>query len=389
MIAPRRDVLVVGAGPAGATAARELALRGWNVLLLDRFTFPRDKACGDALIPDAIAALGRAGLLERVRAHAWATSAGRLYSPRRVEAPFTSDFLTLERKRLDHMLVEAAMEAGAELRQARVTALACDGDSVRARTAAGEELRAAWGVVATGADVSLLRDPGAVEREEPSCVAIRRYVRSTAVLEELVFSFDRAVLPGYGWIFPLGGGDYNVGLGVDLGTRRGRAVDVRAGLDQFMESFPPARRILDAAVHVGPVRGARLRTGLKGVRPRAGRRVLAIGETVGSTYPLSGEGIGKAMETAEIAAALLDDALRAGDPEVLAAYPARLEALRPRYRGYQAAARWLSVPWLADLTARRASRSPRLRRRAEALLREGEDARRVFSAGAIVRSLLG
>src|SRR6185295_19531585 len=95
------DVVVVGAGPAGATAAAHLARAGRDVLLLDRARFPRDKVCGDALIPDAIAALDRLGALDAVREQGWPVRATSVFSPSRIAFELPGTFITLKRQRLD------------------------------------------------------------------------------------------------------------------------------------------------------------------------------------------------------------------------------------------------------------------------------------------------
>jgi flavin-dependent dehydrogenase len=138
---------------------------------------------------------------------------------------------------------------------------------------------------------------------------------------------------------------------------------------------------------VSPLSGARLRCGLRDASRAALGGVLAVGETIGTTYPLSGEGIGKAMHTGELAAALLDEAFRAGDLGRLRDFPARLEAgLRAQYRGYVRADTWLMRPWRNDLLAWRIARSPGLRARVARVFAADADPGPVFAARAVLGS---
>jgi len=385
------DVVVVGAGPAGSSAAARLAAGGQDVLLLDRHAFPREKACGDGLISDSVAALRRAGVYERVAAEALPAAGARAYSPARSQVRVRAPLLALRRERLDQILVEEAVGRGARLRTARVTALRPRGSGEVEVELAGATapLRARFVVVACGADVSLLRPLGAVTRPEPGGVAIRRYLRSDAPpLDEFVFSFERQITPGYAWIFPIAPGEYNMGVGVFFRRARHRALDIRAILDRFLRDFPPARRLMTSAALLGPVRGARLRMGLAGVRPVTAGRILAAGDSVDATLPLSAEGIGKALETGWLAGDAVHEALRAGDVAAASAYASAIARLRPVYRRYEAASRWLAHPWTADLLVRRAARSDWLRRGIEGIIRESADPRSVVSARGLLRSLL-
>jgi flavin-dependent dehydrogenase len=133
-----------------------------------------------------------------------------------------------------------------------------------------------------------------------------------------------------------------------------------------------------------------IRFGLTGARPYSGKAVVAVGEAVGATFPLTGEGIGKSMETAEIASDLVAEALRSGEAGPLAGYGPLLERrLRPKYRGYEAAQRWIARPWLADLIFLRASRSARVRAALEGMLEERVDPSALFSPRGVARALLG
>jgi flavin-dependent dehydrogenase len=257
-------------------------------------------------------------------------------------------------------------------------------------------LRARVGILATGAHVGLVERAGLLERQRASAVALRCYLRSTHRLDRLVISFDRAVLPGYAWIFPLGadgegGWLYNVGVGIVLGPRDagGDAPALRGMLDLFLGAFPVARALVAGQITRGVPRGALLRSGLTGARPWSGGALLVAGEAVGATFPLTGEGIGKAMETGERAADAALAALSTGSVDGLAAYPAALAgALRPRYRGYEVAERWFRRPWLADLLLRRAATRPRVSATLAGILDESLDPAHVFSLRGLARMLV-
>ncbi|MGH7576600.1 MAG: NAD(P)/FAD-dependent oxidoreductase [Longimicrobiales bacterium] len=390
------DAVIVGAGPAGSTAAMILANRGHAVALIDRHDFPRDKTCGDALIPDTLRCLHRLGLYDRVRAHALASGAITVYSPARVAVDLPAEFITVRRRVFDDLLVREACARGAMLMRGHVTGIESPHAGpatvrVSARTAADRAesaVRAHIVVLATGADVTLLERCGMVERAEPSAFALRGYVQCDAVLDRLVVAFDRTILPGYAWIFPLPGGELNVGCGVFGNGWHVRQVGLRRTLDTFLREFPLARELFGSGESIGPLKGARLRCGLTGARPFRPPNILALGEAIGTTFPLTGEGIGKAMETAEIAAAVISDALGAGALEQLAQYPERVETLRSRYVGYRIAERWIRSAFLSNIVARRVRRSDRLRAAAAGVLNETVDPTRVFSARALLASVL-
>ena len=385
------DALVVGGGPAGSVAALSLARRGRRVVLLERWAYPRDKTCGDGLIPDALRCLRRLGLLDRIEPLGQRARATTVSSASRIAFDVESEFLCVKRALLDAALAAAAAESGATMGRARVRRLAVqDDDTVHAELHDGGCVRARHAIVATGADVSLLAEHGMVTRAAPSAVGVRGYVRSSARIDRLVVSFDRSILPGYAWIFPVGGDEYNVGCGVFTDAADGDPSALRAMLARFQAEFPPARALYEDGVASAPARGARLRCGLSGTRPWDGRSILAAGEAVGATFPFTGEGIGKAMETAALAADAVDRALSGAGRAALASYATRLEhELRPRYHGYTIAQRWLAHPRTNDLVARRARRSRHLRGAMADLLAETVDPRRVFSIAGLARSLLG
>jgi geranylgeranyl reductase family protein len=383
------DVVVVGAGPAGCIAATHLATRGHRVLLLDRQVFPREKVCGDGLIPDALRALGRAGIENEVRRRGHGMRLSSVFSPSRIEVRIPGDFVTLKRREFDAALAERAQEVGAIFCVAEVAHLDAepDGSVVCDVTGVDRPVRARAALVATGASVSLLRKHGQVRRPGPSAVALRAYVRSRFELDRMVISYDRSILPGYAWIFPLGRGEYNVGCGVFYrhGNRDGAGLGVM--FDSFCREFPLMRDLMKAAESRTSLKGAPLRCGLQGVEPAGPGNTLAIGETIGATFPFSGEGIGKAMETAELAAETIHEALESDDFRPLNDFGARLqESLSSKYVGYELAEKAVSRAWLVDFMAHRAKRSRFLQEAMAGIIAETRDPGPLFTIRGLLRS---
>jgi menaquinone-9 beta-reductase len=382
------DVAVIGAGPAGSLCALHLAREGHRVALVDRRRFPRDKACGDLLIPDALDALRRAGLYDRIRALGRPLEGATVSSPSRIEWPVAGEFVTIKRRVLDAVIAEGAARAGAVVLEGTARAIEPDETSVRIVLREGAVLEARYAVLATGAEVGLLEGLGMLERKAPTAVAVRAYLSAPGGPDRLLISFDRSIVPGYGWIFPLPDGEFNVGVGVLFEEGARDRPNLKELLEHFVTEYPPARSLMERGASLADVRGARLRCGLAGARPFEGR-VLAVGETIGTTYPFTGEGMGKAMESGKMAAVAIHRALADGcDP--LLDYERRVdEEMAPRYRGYQVAQDWFSRPLLNDLLAWRVSRSTYLQRKAAEMVAETSDPREAVSLRGLVRSFWG
>jgi geranylgeranyl reductase family protein len=396
------DVLIIGAGPAGSTAAKALARSGAHVVLVDRYDFPRDKACGDALIPDALAVLDRIGLKERVLRRAVSLGAVRIYAPNRSHVSLRGTSACLPRTVLDDILRQAAVAAGAEFVPRHVLAGPVRRDGTIAgsaftdvRTGKSLTVRAPMTLLATGAAAPPLVQFGVCERVRPSAVAARvRLGVDPGLAREfdgLCIVYDEAILPGYGWIFPGPEAVFNVGVGYFCDAKRPPpTTNLRDLLTRFLETFPPAAALSRRSRIVGPLQGAPLRTALAGAAlHRPG--LLVIGEAAGSTYSLSGEGIGKAMETALAAAELVAEAL-AGRAELAAVGPCYAAALAARFgerfRAYKRAQDWLAHPKLANFLARKANADARVRGALEGLFNETTDPRRLFSPWVMMRALL-
>lgn len=397
----RCDVAVIGAGPAGSAAAWQLARRGLDVVLVDQHAFPRDKVCGDGLIPDAHAALRRMGVLDEVLAQARRVPYVRCTAPRSGHVDVPGTLAVLPRLQLDHILVRAAERAGARLLMpARFESPLHDGELVvgaRLRLAgAMHELGARWVVLATGAVPQGLLAAGLCERRTPSGVALRGYVKNDAMagrINGLEIVWHRRLAGGYGWIFPAPGGLYNIGAGLtgSHGVARGdggfamQDLNLRRLFDAFCEVHAPAAELWRGGELQGELKGAPLRCSLVGAGwSRPG--LLVAGEAAGSTYAFTGEGIGKALETGLLAAEAIDPALP--DDAVRRRYEAALRALKPRFALYEKAAHVNHRPWLTDLVVWRARRSERIRRRMIGVLEETQNPGRLLSWRGITRLML-
>ncbi len=411
------DVLVVGAGPAGSACAQALARAGLQVLLVDQHIFPRDKICGDGLIPDTHAALQRMGVADEVAAAATPVAHVQFVGPRGGYCNVPGALSVLPRKTLDHILVRAAQRAGATLlAPLRFEAPLLEGQGATERVVGARfknldktsnqpthEIRARWVVLATGAVPQALLAAGLCDRHTPSGVALRGYVHNPALvgqITELRMVWHPKLRGGYGWIFPAPGGMFNIGAGYTGShhkseeSGKGRMQDdmnLRQLFDAFCAFYPPAAAVMQGTPQ-GDFKGAPLRCSLVGARwSRPG--LLATGEAIGSTYAMSGEGIGKAMETGMLAAdALLQQrqalagaaassgaGVQAADAAVQQFYAAAMQALKPKFDLYETASRVNRHPWLADLVIWRANRSPRILRRLAGVLDETQNPGYLFS----------
>ena len=400
----RVDTLVIGAGPAGSAAAISLARAGRDVLMVDRAAFPRDQVCGDALIPDALKALDRLGLRADVLRRSRVLDGVRVHAPGGQFVDVSGDCACIPRVVFDELLRSAAMNAGARFSpNVDVRGALVEDGRVTGADLGTSKVRADVTLLATGAAAEPLKRFGVCHRITPSATAARIYVRTDEVFarqaRHLCISYDAAICPGYGWIFPGPEATFNVGVGCFYDGEAGlkarlydrklydrklydRKLNLRELLRRFLDTFQPAADVMRHAIHVTELKGAPLRTALRGAAlSRPG--LLVVGEAAGLTYSFSGEGIGKALESGIIAA----EAILHG--ESADQYAARIRAaFSPRFRAYKLAQDWLARPTVANVLARRARKSPFVRRELSGLFQETADPRRLFSAAGMLRSFI-
>jgi geranylgeranyl reductase family protein len=345
----RYDVLVIGAGPAGAAAAFWLAERGRRVLVVEKKRFPREKTCGDGLTPRAVRQLHDMGLaqplsefqrFEGLRSIAHGVTL-ELAWPDHPEFPAYG--YVVRRRELDQMVADAAVKAGATLWPAteavapELLSGVVDGAVVRrAETGTTEVVRARYVIVADGANSRFGRALGtARDRTYPLGMAIRGYFTSPYHDEPWIESHldlrDREGnhLPGYGWIFPVGDGTVNVGVGL-LSTFRGwKDVNTSRLMEAFCETAPE-RWGIGPDTATGAPTGGKLPTGTS-VHPAVGPNFVVAGDAAGTVNPFNGEGISIAYETGRLAADAVDLALATDDGLALQTYTQRIDEVYGLY----------------------------------------------------------
>jgi len=352
-------VIVVGAGPGGSTTAYHLAQAGVDVLLLEKSSFPREKVCGDGLTPRAVKALTAMGIDTREQA-GWIHNKGlriigggmRLELPWPELASFPDYGLVRPRSDFDDLLVRQAVKAGVVLREnVNVQAPVLDDRTgritgVTAKTEDGSEVtyRAPLVVAADGNSSRLSLAMGLHKRDDrPMGVAVRTYYTSPRHdddwLESWLELWDKGddgrdrLLPGYGWIFGVGDGTSNVGLGIlNTSTAWGK-VDYKDLLRRWLDQTPEEWGYREEN-RTQPVRGAALPMGFNR-QPHYTRGMLLVGDAGGMVNPFNGEGIAYAMESGQLAAEVIAQALARPTDEArehaLAAYP---QTLKATYGGY-------------------------------------------------------
>ena len=328
------DVIVVGAGPAGSAAAFHCASAGLDVLLLEKASFPRDKICGDGLTPRAVAELVRMGLPLREQ-DGWIRNVGLrvIGGGHRLElawpelSSYPSYGLARSRMSFDHTLADHARSAGAKLlERTNVTGSLRDERTgrvvgVHAKTDDGEvTFRAPVVIAADGVSARLATGLGLEKRmDRPMGVAVRTYFRTPrhddAWMESHLELWEGEprrsnLMPGYGWIFALGDGTANVGLGSVASTAAATKVDYKALFAQWMANAP-AEWEFTPENQVGPLRGAALPMGFNR-GPLYGNGLMLVGDSAGMISPFNGEGIAYGLQAGRVAADAIAQGLSRG-----------------------------------------------------------------------------
>lgn len=310
-----REVIVVGSGPAGSAAAMALAQKGYDVLMLDRRPFPRDKVCGDAVPAGALDLLYSLGMEEKIRAAGfYYIDKIRLVSPKGYmmdadleEHHHKAQSAIVPRMQFDALLHEHAVASGAEFRVAQVKEPIIENGKVAGVRASlngsVEEVRASLVIGADGVTSAVARALRQDEHEDGHrAVALRAYVANIEELpHEVEFYLYDEILPGYAWIFPTAEGQANVGLGMRLDKFRDEGHNLKEMLQRFLD-MPAIRSRLRSDVAVNDIATWQLNFGSQPVQ-RAYDGAMLIGDAAGLINPLTGGGIANAITSAWLAAA--------------------------------------------------------------------------------------
>jgi geranylgeranyl reductase family protein len=316
------EVVVVGAGPAGAVAALELARRGRRVVLLEAKRFPRPKTCAGGISHWSRLTLRRLGLWDRVEAEGYEIRGVRVGAPsgRVAQLVGKASAVVLDRRRFDHILAQAAVEAGAELREGCSASglLLEDGRARGVRLSGGETVRARWVVAANGANGRFDTDPRP-RRTLWTCMASCDGIAVVPHVMEMYL--DPELAPHYGWVFPESDTRANAGIGVDPARLGGRSV--RELFARFLERHVTGRMV--AGGTIGPWRGFPV-SSCAAIRHHAPPGTLLAGEACRLVNPATGEGIPYALYSGELAGRMVDEALErdVDPPGVAAAYERQL-----------------------------------------------------------------
>ncbi|MEM8706309.1 MAG: geranylgeranyl reductase family protein [Actinomycetota bacterium] len=305
----KRDLLVIGGGPAGAATAIRAARAGVNVTVFEKGARGRDKVCGDGLTPRAVAALHELDIdmedAHRIDGLRMIAGNTRRELPWPDNGRFAPHGAVWPRRRLDEKLISVAEESGAEIRFETEALPILDGERVVGVEAGGTKFEAPMTVVAAGAPGAVARMLGAErDPDEPFGLAIRTYAESPRHadrhLEACLTLKDEhsTAVPGYGWMFPAGDGTVNIGVGA-LSTMKGFK---KLNLNKLQESY---RQLVMPEWDLGPdlekPRAWRLpMSALK----RHGEGWVAIGDAAGLVNPMNGEGIDYGLESGMLAADL-------------------------------------------------------------------------------------
>ena len=377
-------VLIVGGGPSGAACGIELARQGAEVRVFERGAPHREKVCGDGLNFDTQKALKRLGLFDAVRKKALAIPRAVIYGYRGEEIPIAETFLTLQRSEFDQILRDSVEASGGRVRyETRIDQVQVASDGVCVRDRVGNTCEGDVLVLATGVRTKLAESLGFAFRFR-SAVALRGYVPNVHGVNAYLFWLSRDVSPGYAWAFPCPDGTLNLGV---VNFESGRP---ERGLHEQLRAFTQqtARRIIDDADFVRRPKGYTLRTGLRR-QPNYADRVLLVGENVDCTYDLSGEGIGKAMESGLLAAETILQASHPYGCEALAPYQQQLMETCARFHnGYRTAMAVMRHSAGNFFFTKLLAHSAKARTALAAIIKEEQYPDVLFSARGLLKTLL-
>ncbi len=339
---PSPTIMVVGGGPAGSAAAYWLARSGHQVTLVEKKEFPRNKTCGDGLTPRAIRQLLDMGFdfdvtdfhkITGLRSYAGDDLMLEMNWPEHSRFPNWGG--VIRRRDLDQQVARLAEKQGVEVLQKTEAKPVIEDGRLAAVTLSHdgetEVVRPGMVIIADGSLNRFGRALGTSRRKDyPMGLAARGYYRSprsadTFLESQLDLRDDSgATMPGYGWVFPLGDGTVNVGVGLLSTFKRWKHVNTTKMMNDYVAHSSPEYWDLGDHSKISDPEGGKLTMSFsKG--PLVGSNWITVGDAAGAINPWNGEGISYGYETGRLAAESVTQALGADDPTVLYRYPTRLQ----------------------------------------------------------------
>ncbi len=382
------EICIIGAGPAGAAAALQLAQFGVECIIVDKAVFPRDKVCGDGLSGKVITALHRIdpGIGERLKdavfkANSWGVkfvSASRHSLDVGHRPDFSSNDPSHKEKPIayvskrfdfDNFLVDEIKRCPGIncLQGVEVSGYVLHEDGYVVSAADGFQLKAQLLIIANGAYSTFTKTVAGIAMEPKHYVAgLRAYYKNIQVTNPdnfIELHFLKGLVPGYFWIFPLPNGEANVGVGVLSHTVKKKKLNLKKLLLDIVANDPViAARFKDATL-IGGIEGYGLPLGSK-KRKLSGERFMLTGDAACLIDPLTGEGIGNALYSGRIAAFQAVEALKANNLSAAQLANYDTEVYRVMGKELQLSHRLqqlLRFPWLFNALLKAGSRNKQLR----------------------------
>lgn len=308
---PKYDVVISGAGPAGSIAASILGSKGFQVLLVDSAVFPREKVCGDLIVPSVFSILKRLGISDQnIREQAYPVHHIHLHGPFGTMVPIQFDFgteltdiMVIKRRLLDMYLLDVAESTGVVRCTGRVTGIENAEKWVRIRIRQGKQYRRYTARVVIGADgvSSIVARQMKQKTWKHQAIAVRGYIEGISLHPHTIEThFISELYPGYGWIFPTGADSANVGLGCDVRYYKKFGRPFKRILQRFLQRASIKKRLhkqfsihhIDTfPINLGPPQWDHL----------VGDRYIIIGDAAGLANAMTGGGIANAMYSGMIA----------------------------------------------------------------------------------------
>lgn len=331
------DVIIAGGGPGGATTAAFLGQAGYNVLLLEKAQYPRDKTCGDAISGKSMGILRKLGLVDQVKSAPNARIEGVIFSApngKTVTIPFparpdlSAPGFCCRRLVYDNILFQNAKKHATVLEKHAVNDVIIENGfvvGVKATDLATQQPKEFRAKVVVGADGAQSIVASKMNRqdtpEKHHCTALRVYYKNVKDLTaNIELHFVDSILPGYFWIFPLENGTANVGIGMVTSDMKKNKVNLRQITLDTIAQHPMFKKRFEGAEALGPIQGWTLPFGSHH-RKSYGNGFVLVGDAASLIDPFTGEGIGNAMTSGYIASQVIGDCLKTGDVSEAALKP--------------------------------------------------------------------